>query len=92
MKTKKTLADWRRKPLSKAARGILIKIVLATYPLYGTQTTKFACSTLDELEKLNRDFFLGEMMKSVRNFMLFHGIPSARAPEKVVWRLRKCVH
>lgn len=42
--------------ISKAATGLLIKILLATLPLYGMQTSKPPCLTLDELERLNREF------------------------------------
>lgn len=65
-KVRKSLAGWKQKVLSKVARSLLIPTRTATIPIYSMQSTKLPCSTIDELERINRDFFWGSSPDSKR--------------------------
>lgn len=59
-RTRRRLAGWKVKCLSKAACSILLGITAMTLPLYTMQTTAVSKTVLANLERLYRHFFWGE--------------------------------
>jgi hypothetical protein len=59
-KTKKKLASWKSKILSKAGKSILIKSSLATQPYYLMNTVRLPLGIISQLERICRDFFWGD--------------------------------
>lgn len=51
------LTGWQQKVLSKAASSFLIRTVTSTITLYSMQSAKLHIWTVEELEKVNRNFF-----------------------------------
>ena len=52
----KRLQGWKSKCLSFAARTLLVKIVVATIPIYAMQTSWLPSSLIDKIEKKIKGF------------------------------------
>lgn len=59
-RVRKRLSGRKAKTLSKAVKAILIKSTSTAIPFYTMQAAKLPSSVLEELEKLNRNFFWGD--------------------------------
>lgn len=59
-KVRRKLIGWKAKILSKAAKTMLTQTITSAIPFYSMQTVKILNSVVEELEKINRQFFWGE--------------------------------
>lgn len=53
---KRKLSSWKSRNLSLASRGVLIKSVLSSMPIYTMNTVKLPASVCNEINKINRRF------------------------------------
>lgn len=58
-RTEKRLSGWTGKLLSRASRLVLLKSITTTLPHYVMQVCKLPQKTIDNLERVNRNFFWG---------------------------------
>lgn len=62
------LGGWQHRILSRAARVILMQAVTSTIPAYAMGVCKLSMKTLEDLERINRNFLWGDLaqQKSTR--------------------------
>ncbi|KAL6218936.1 hypothetical protein ACLB2K_012143 [Fragaria x ananassa] len=59
-KVQSKLVGWKSKTLNFVGRLTLVQAVTSTIPIYAMQTAKLPVATCDSLDKLSRDFLLGD--------------------------------
>lgn len=59
-KVRDKMTAWKARLMSKAARRILIQSVSSAIPYYVMQTVRLPVNVVDEVERINRQFFWGD--------------------------------
>ncbi|KAI5653152.1 hypothetical protein M9H77_30339 [Catharanthus roseus] len=60
-KVTQRLSGWKTRIMSQTAKSILIQTTTSAIPSYTTQTVKLPASIIEELERVNRVFFWGDI-------------------------------